>query len=394
MTNRLLFSLCLGSALACACETESASPPDKHAPYQEVIHQGAAKYLGLAKVATETTEAGATTYTFDPASGPMCMRGDPFRMAVREGDPDNLLIFLQGGGACWSTFCLAIQKAPPGIPTLDVLDISRQSNPWRTWSVVYVPYCDGSLFAGDADHDDVKDGKTEHRYQRGLRNLSASLDIAKKRFAQPKHIALVGSSGGGFGTILATVLVRFIYPGADIAAVEDSGVGIGMPDDPSFLAMLLDEFNARAMLPKSCKDCVSAGHLTRFVDWELSQDPKLRVAAFSSYEDLIMTKVFLKVDPKRFREVLLAETARVHEHFPTRYQPFLVAGQMHTTLLGDASGLIGKDFTAVVLPDEALDSLGAIELGSIDTTKIGDVTIAQWLAAMRDVDAKWMKLLQ
>ena len=391
MPKRLLFLLCLAAALACACtaETEIAT---KKAPFQEVLDQGAGKYLGLAKVASETTDAGATTYTFDTASGPMCMRGDPFRMAVREGNPDDLLIFLQGGGACWSTFCLAIQKAPPGIPVLDVLDTKRTTNPWRDWSVVYAPYCDGSLFAGDTDRDLDGDGKLEH--QHGLRNLSATLDIAQKRFAHPKRIALVGSSGGGFGTILATVLVRKIYPDAEIAAVEDSGVGIGMPDDPKFLAMLLGEFNARAMLPKSCGDYVSAGHLTRLVDWELSQDPKLRVAAFSSYEDLIMTKVFLKVDPARFHEVLVAETAKVHANFPSRYQRFLIKGQMHTTLLGDASGLIGNDLSAVVLPQDGLEALGAIELGSIDTTKVGDVTMAQWLAAMRDGAAGWVDRLE
>ena len=388
MHARCLFPIALVLAVALSACDSSTTASVTHKPYEELLNQGAAKYLGLAAVATSTTAEGVTTYEFSTKSGPMCLRGDPFRMAVRDGDGDNLLIFLQGGGACWSTFCLAIQKAPPGIPVLDVLDVKRSDNPWRTWSVAYAPYCDGSLFAGDAEHDDDGDGKID-RYQYGLRNLSATLDIAKQRFPHPKHIALVGSSGGGFGTILATVLVRAQYPDADIAAVEDSGVGIGKPDEPKFMAQLIDEFAARPFIPKSCPECIGAGHLTRLVDWELKQDPKLRIAAFSSYEDQIMTKVFLKIDPASFHKALLDETAKVHADHPGRYQRFLIAGAMHTTLLGDASGLIGNDISAVVLPTEALDALGGIELGSISKTQVRGVTMAQWLAAMRDGTAAW-----
>ena len=378
--------------LACACTTTTAvetPAPD----FSEAWSQGVADYVGQAKVASTTTDGDVTTYEFDIASGPVCLRGDPFRMSIRDQKSENLLIFLQGGGACWSNFCLAIQKAPAGIPNLNVLDPKRANNPWKDWNTVYLPYCDGSMFAGNADADDDKDGKID-RYQHGLQNLSAALDRAVAQFPHPKRIALVGSSGGGFGTIPGVLLVRKLWPDAEILMVQDSGTGKAKAGDPAFLATLVHEFKVEKFFPASCTACVGASHLTPLLDWELAHDPKLRVAAFSSYNDSIMSTVFLKIGGDAFKASLLGATDPLHTAYPDRYKRFLINGTMHTTMLGDASGIIGKDMSAVTLPKDSLADLATIVLGNIDETQIGTVTMADWLAAARDNTAAWTDLLQ
>src|SRR5690606_25721557 len=109
-------------------------------------------YLGTARpVATTDQGDGETTVEFDPADGPMCMRGAPYRASIRETESEDLMIFLQGGGACWSDFCLAVITAPAGIPTVDSLDRENPANPFADFDVLYLPYCDGSLFSGDRD---------------------------------------------------------------------------------------------------------------------------------------------------------------------------------------------------------------------------------------------------
>ena len=378
-----------GSATAATADATVAPLAEDFA---EAWQQGVADHLGQAKIATETTEAGVSTFEFDVKSGPICLRGDPFRMAIRDAKSDDLLIFLQGGGACWSTFCLAIQKAPAGIPKLDVLDPNRESNPFKAWNIVYLPYCDGSMFAGDADTDDDKDGKLD-RQQHGLQNLSAALDVAIAHFPKPARIVLAGSSGGGFGTIPAVLLVRKLWPKAEILLVQDSGTGTGKTGDPAFLQNLVKEFHVERFLPASCLDCKTSPHLTPLLAWELARDAHLRVAAFSSYRDSIMADVFLKIAPELFKVGLLEATTPLHAAFPTRYKRFFIDDTMHTTMLGDASGLVGKDLTAVTLPPDALVALGGLVLGSIDTTKLGEVTVAQWLAAARDGTAAWQDLL-
>ena len=385
--------LALGLLFTAGCDSDSADPP-KQAGFAEVWSQGVTSYAGLAKVATETTQPdGSVTYQFDPATGPMCLRGAPFQMSVRTTQSSKLLIFLQGGGACWSDFCLAVTKAPAGVPKLDVLDPAKADNPWKDWNVAYLPYCDGSMFAGNKDHDDSGDGQPD-RFHRGLRNVQAALDVAKQRFPEPSEIALVGSSGGAFGTIPSLFLVRKLWPDAPILIVQDSGSGAAKDGEPAFLAKLIDEFGVASFFPPSCKACKNASHLTPLLAWALQRDPNVRVAAFSSYQDNIMADVFLGLTGAQFKQGLLAATGPLHTQFPTRYKRFFIDGVMHTTLLGDASGIIGSDLGAVELPSDALPKLAGVELGKIAETQQAGVTIAAWLAAARDNTAEWLDLLQ
>jgi hypothetical protein len=342
---------------------------------------GVTGYLG-ATVATETTvDGGVTTTTFDPASGPRCMRGEPFRMATRDGASDDLMIFLQGGGACWSAFCFAVTQAPVGMPAVDILRTDRPDNPVADWDVAYLPYCDGSLFAGDAEVDEDGDGGTD-RWHRGLANLSAGLDVAKSTFARPKRVLLAGSSGGGFGTILAVSLVRHQWPDAEILVLSDSGVGVARgASDPGFLTTLIDEHGSGAFVPRDCPDCLAGGHITPLVAWWLGRDERTRVGVYSSWYDLIIGKVFLQVPAEQFQSDVEAQTTAVRDAFPDRYHRAIEDGVTHTALLGDPTGIIGSDLGAVEIPASALSALTSLDLGGLAETEVAGVAIGDWLSA-------------
>ena len=127
-------------------------------PFQELIDMGLADYLGQAVVDEVTVEDGVTTTKFTVESGPICLRGAPYSMSTHSGPSDELLIFLGGEGPVGQIFCAAFDKAPPGIPNGEVLNPELEANPFRTFDMAFLPYCDGSLFAGDATHDDDDDG--------------------------------------------------------------------------------------------------------------------------------------------------------------------------------------------------------------------------------------------
>lgn len=391
----LVSTLVIALAAAGCAEEPDPAPTGEPNPYQEVVDQGAARYLGKTKVTEETTDdTGVTTYTFDPASGPVCLKGEPYRMSVRDTGSDDLFLFLQGGGACWSTFCLAINEAQEGIPAnLDILNPEKPTNPVADWSTVFFPYCDGSLFSGDADHDDDGDGELD-RQQRGLANLSAGLDIAAKRFPTPKRIVLAGSSGGGYGTLLATLLVRTRFPTADLLVFNDAGVGIAQPGHEAFITGLLDEWNARTLMPESCEGCTATGHITRLVDWQLERDPHLQVAVFSSYRDYVVSEVFLEIGGEAFESALIEETGVVHAAWPDRYRRFFVKGNVHTTLLGGLEGLVGSNFGAVTYPPDIAEKLGDIQLGGIDTVQQNGLTTATWFRAMIEGGPEWEDRLE
>lgn len=361
-------------------------------PFQEVVDLGITRYFGAARpVSSSQPEPGVVSYEFDPADGPVCMTGTPYRMSVRDRGSADLFIFLQGGGACWSDFCLAITSAPAGIPPLDVLDPAKPTNPLRDLSTVYLPYCDGSLFSGDREHDDDGDGDID-RIHHGLANLSAALDLAREHFPNPRRIVLAGSSGGSYGTVIATLLVRSKWLGVEILVFQDSGPGIARADDPSFVMQLADEFGFDDFIPASCADCLANGHTTRFIEWGLERDPQIRVAVFSSYEDFIISEVFLKIGGPAYRAALEAESARLHSRFPDRYRRFLVDGNVHTTLLGDARGIVGSDLGAIIIPPDLIPQLTNVQLGTIDGTHIGNLTIAAWVQAFVDQSPAWVDI--
>ncbi len=363
----------------------------QEAPYQELYDQGIDRYMGVFQP-TATSEAdGVVQNDFDPAqedgpSAPMCYDGSPFRVMTQDRGSDNVVIFLQGGGLCTSELCLAIPTAPPGIPPLDITDPDLQANPVRDWNVVYVPYCDGSLFAGDADIDDDGDGAPD-RQQHGLANLSAALDVAINAFPRATRLLFSGSSGGGYGTIVGTPLVRRAWPDAELSVMNDSGVGVVKDGDPGFLTRLIDELNAGSVLPTSCTDCLTGGHLMPVVGWQLDQDPTLRVGMYSSYEDFVITQMFLAIPQADFRAPLVRETDKLLKAFPDRYGRFLNNGAQHGSLIGDISGVLGD------VPPEFEMFSSFITIGGLEDTKAGDVTMGAWLGSFLD-DKDWQSVTE
>lgn len=373
--------LLLPVVVGCASEpAPSDTGVDADIGFGELWEQGADRYVGAYPPDAQAEDAGITTYTWDGADGPTCLRGTPYQAAWRPGDGENLHIFLQGGGACWSDFCFAIEEASPGIPDLDVLDPSL--SPVGGWDTMYLPYCDASLFAGDIEVDEDDDGEVD-RVHRGLANLSAALDVAHDNAPAPRRVMLAGSSGGGYGTILATALVRKHWPDAEVLIMNDAGVGIAAPGDPSFPEGLVSEWGAEALVPASCEDCFGDGHMTGLVDWQLSRDSTLRVGAYSATQDGVIGGIFLGLAPDAFEAALRAETDELHRRYPNRYMPFISEGDQHTVLLGDLSGFID-------IPEDMEDSItGFITLGGMETTAVGDVTFIDWFGWMVSGDERW-----
>jgi hypothetical protein len=198
------------------------------------------------------------------------------------------------------------------------------------------------VFSGDNDTTGP-DGSP--RMFRGLRNLSAALDVGKKRFPSPKRILLAGSSAGGYGTII------------------DAGLGLNNPDNPSMIEQIRAEWKFDQFTPDSCTECDAQS--TALISWGLKHDPTLKVSAFSAYEDSVVGGFFLGMDLPAFKALLLEETGKVHSAFPTRFQRFMIAGQEHTTLLT-----------------------------SYHTKAINGVTVADFTRAMVEGSSGWTDLLE
>lgn len=346
-------------ALAAGCSDSNNSPEPvvgpATAPFQELYDQGVTRHLGSYSPMLTQTAGDTVNYTFGAGDGPLCLDGSEYRMATRDKGSEELVIFLQGGGACWSDLCLAIESASEGIPSLGILDPALPDNPIAGWSTVYLPYCDGGLHVSDRDSDTDGDGQND-RFQRGLHNLSAALDVAVSTFPAPKRILLAGVSAGGFGTTYALPLVRYLYPDVPIEVINDSGLGLARPDEPDFIRKLMNDWNIAAFVPASCDNCIGDdGHTTDYHKWELAQDDNFRLSMLSYTQDSTIALTFVQVSGAVFEQTLFAEMEDLEAAYPQRMHSFIAQGSGHTFLLDStgvtAGGVTVLDWVTAMLAD-------------------------------------------
>ncbi len=330
--------------------------------FSELSDAGGDKYLGeFTPASSEELADGWVKHTFDPdgGNGPICIAGTPLTVFTKRQNPAKLMIFLQGGGACWQDFynCnILADVAPPPLAGphsgiwVDSFDTGTEviPNPVGNWSIVYVPYCDGSLFSGDNDVVDPTFPFGPVRFHRGLRNTSAAMDLAKDTFPNASRILLAGSSAGGAGVAgPAPFLVRFLYGNnRKLYVFNDAGpVAINLDDLAAIQARAAD-WQFGQFYPASCTECDDEGQPTAIINWRLDNDSTIRESFYSTDGDET-NRFFLNVATQEdYRDLIVTEHGALHAAHPDRYKSFIRSGDdEHTALqrptfyLGEADGV-------------------------------------------------------
>jgi hypothetical protein len=376
----LLIAITLLPGLAAAGGRKGINPE----ALEELSAAGVDKYLGaFTPVSTEDVGDGWTKHSFDSAGGegPICIDGSDYSVFTRKGkDRKKLLIMLQGGGACWEGLyrcseSTAGQEAPG--PREGIWDFDRKDNPFAKYSIVYMPYCDGSVFGGDNTvvdpaFDSVS-GVDGVRHHRGLRNLSAGMDVAKATFKKPKRVTVAGSSAGGVGAAaLAPFLVRFQYGNKlkDLSVFNDAGpIAISL-DAQDAMAARSRDWQFDKFYPASCTDCSPFGQATAIVRWRLDNDSTIREAFYETDADetnigfasVNLPGFFDPLPPiipfptgltqNQYRDLVVDTHAPLNEAYPKRYRRFIVSGDASHTALQfplfytqDVNGVLLKNWT-------------------------------------------------
>ena len=330
----------------------------------ELKAAGIDKYLGdFTPVSSTDVGDGWTKHTFDTdgGNGPICIAGTPYSVFTRAGDPKKLLIFEQGGGACWQGFyfcnVLAEDQEPPG-PPVGIWDFGSPDNPFADHSIVYMPYCDGSVFSGDNDVPDASFPFGPVRFHRGLRNQSAGMDVAKATFPHAKNITVAGSSAGGVGVAgFAPFLVRFKYGNSIVLNVfNDAGpVAINLNETAAIAARAAD-WQFGQFYPSSCTECDDMGQATAVIQWRLDNDLTIREAFYETDADAT-NRFFLNVPTQaQYRDILLTQHDPLNASHPLRYKRFIVSGDASHTAL-QSPLFYTQEIDGVVLSDWTEDFL-------------------------------------
>lgn len=324
---------------------------------RELRLAGVTKYLGDFAPSVSASFADVwTQHTFDPdnGDGPICIDGTPYSMFTKPGDPEKLLIFFQGGGACWEGFeqCNRTAEAqfpPPAAFAPGVFAATSPDgtidNPLSDYSVAFFPYCDGSVFTGDnatpnTNPDSVSPSDTLH--YRGLRNATAGLDVARDVFPEADTILIAGSSAGGVGAAgFAPFLTRFLWGDrTDLYVFNDAGpLALNPEGAPDAALARAETWRFDEFFPLSCVIvglCDPEGQQTGLVEWRLRNDRTIREAFYTTDADLtnlgfVQANVpgnppFVPVTQAEYRAILDAAHGRINAKFPGRYKRFLISG--------------------------------------------------------------------
>jgi len=360
----------LAVALVCTSfGTALAKPPglDPHAR-KELADVGVNQYVGQFHPATSEAIGDWTKYTYDTeeGTGPMCINGTPLTVFHQERDPKNVMIILDGGGACWQGFLFCSTDADTTPPTGGIFADSGSGidNPFASWSKIFVSYCDGSVFSGDNSVVDPGfPGGVRHHY--GLRNLTAGLDLARNLHPQAKKVLLGGISAGGFGVGgFGPAVYRFVFPpAADLYVLNDSGPGLTNPAAVGAVNARVNDWAYTQFYPESCTNCDPFLPPIEFTRWTLENDNGYKGALYSSDGDSTI-RFFLSVPTAAaYRSLLLGTTDPVVADFPGRYNRFVRgASTVHTAIGG----------------------------GLFYTLSVNGIPLYQWIADFVNDDPHWV----
>jgi len=203
----------------------------------------------------ETAVPGSDPWNFEdledgwnrliPGGDTACALGGEYEFYVRPGARDRLLVFLDGGGGCWSretcepdgdaryTFQIEQQRRPE--LRKGILDLQKPRNPFSEFSMVMVPYCTGDVHLGAQIHTYESSEGSEPLVIRHLGHINATavIDWIATNLDGPSSIIVTGVSAGSVATpFYADVLARH-YPDSRVVGIGDGsgawGVGTG-PD--------------------------------------------------------------------------------------------------------------------------------------------------------------------
>lgn len=225
-----LVVITLGAVAACSgsSTSESSRVVDTDMASTDTILETSAPPESSASTAAPIESSAIAWEKIDAPTDCMCADGSPFSYFVRPANPDQVVFYLEGGGACFSA-----EMCTPGSGMYSegidsrgvhwdqgIFDFDNPENPFADYSFVYVPYCTGDVHSGNVTKDYGNGVVTEHK---GFVNASTALQTLVDRFPAASSILVAGSSAGAFTTPVFAGLVAEKLPTATVAVFADSG---------------------------------------------------------------------------------------------------------------------------------------------------------------------------
>jgi cysteine-rich repeat protein len=238
----------------------------------------------------EVIDTKPLTWEYVEVPGTMCMSGEPAGFGISlNPDSKDVMIYLEGGGACFNDLCDFSAFNIPFIPPPDgIFNRNNPDNPVKDWSMIYVPYCTGDVHGGNEDTQ--LGGKVRHF--RGYTNITKYLQQWVPTFAGAENVLLTGISAGGFGSGLNAIQVADAFgPGPQMIVIDDSGPPLSNDVIPPCLQQgFRDVWGLDGTILAACgAACADPNDFASgTLDHVLEKYPDMRFGLFSNTADTVI----------------------------------------------------------------------------------------------------------
>jgi hypothetical protein len=256
--------------------------------------EGEGEGEGEGEPGVEPLPVADEAWTYTVVDGARCGNGGEVGVATNRGSSDRLVIYLEGGGACWDQFTCSRGFATfvsSGIPqstitqitslSVGIFDRTQTNSPFVADSFAYVPYCTGDVHGGTRPETPWGVAHV------GGDNLDVMLPRILATYPDVREVVLAGTSAGGYGVGMNIEKLAGLLPeGVGLTALMDSS--IPLPPFPGAEAVVTAQNTA--WQPEDCgPDCVTA--LDRF-EARLDALPQVRFGLIQSLGDTTLRQFY------------------------------------------------------------------------------------------------------
>ena len=286
-----------------------------------------------------------------------CSDGSDFRFFVRVADPKELVVYFQGGGACWTGASCDLSGDPTYKPLADerlrsasgveveegtmhgMMAFGHPDNPFADHSVVFVPYCTGDVHIGNKvttypiEATSETPGREVTVHHRGYVNAMAALDWTYDNFLSPDSIFVTGSSAGAIPSPLYARFLTEHYPEARVAVLGDAAGGYRNLLDSDLPHEAWGTLDALAHLPEFSDMTPDSFSFESLYITSGLRHPDVAFARYDAVEDAVQRR-FLALGGQQVEQLqplLDANHADIKTNLD-RYASYVAPGNSHTIL--------------------------------------------------------------
>jgi hypothetical protein len=278
--------------------------------------------------------------------GTGCAHDSSFSFKVWPGLPEKVLIYLNGGGACWRaqdcdpknrpTYTMSADSANDVSVRAGIFDVNNEKNPFHDYTIVFVPYCTGDVHLGtrlsEYEWESPKGVREFSVRHGGGANLEAVLDWVFVNIRNPQAVFVAGADAGA---IASPVVAEKIARRYARARVTEFGEGAGSIRAPLF-AESMWRWGATEYIQKEpgFRSLDSADVTFAKLHAVASRAvPRIQFAQFNSIDDAAQSSFLLALGVKApSLPKLLSENLDEIRDGTRSFHSFVATGRVHSVL--------------------------------------------------------------